>query len=349
MQKITKTLFDKTPEGKAVYAYTLINDYVKAVVLNYGGILQSLVVDGKDIVCGYDDITGYLNGTGYHGALIGRYANRIAEGRFSIDGTEYVLAKNEDDKTHLHGGNVGFDKRFWSIKEAKADEKKIAVVLELFSPDMEEGYPGNLNVKVTYTLSDKDFSIRYEAVSDKNTVLNLTNHAYFNLKGYDSDETVETQTLGIFADTFTEIDSDLIPTKDSPVEGTAFDFRTPKLIGKDLSSDDPQIKVASGYDHNFNFSGDEYITYFGKKLCYGAVMSSDTLTMHLYTNKPAVQFYVGHGIKDDGYNFKNNVPKTRCRGMCLETQFKPDSPNHGEAQLAAGEKYDYTTLFRFEY
>ena len=349
MIKITKDQFGKLPDGKNVFAYTMANDYVTAKILNYGGIIQSLIVDGKDVVCGYDTIEGYLNSPGYHGALIGRYANRIKGGTFTLDGTEYVLARNEQDRTHLHGGMVGFDKKIWKVAEAKADAKKITLVLELFSPDMEEGYPGNLNVKVTYTLSEKDFSIRYEAVSDKNTVLNLTNHAYFNMNGYDSKDSVETQTLGIFADTFTEIDNTLIPTGDASVEGTAFDFRTPKLIGKDIANDEPQINVASGYDHNFNFSGDDYISYMGKKLRYGAVMSGDTLTMHLYTDKPAVQFYVGHGIRPDDIPFKNNVPKSRCRGMCLETQFKPDSPNHGEARLEANEKYDYTTLFRFEF
>ena len=213
---------------------------------------------------------------------------------------------------------------------------------------MEEGYPGNLNVKVTYTVFDKDLSIRYEAVSDKNTVLNLTNHAYFNMNGYDSDISVEEQKLAIFADTYTEIDSTLIPTQDSPVEGTAFDFRTPKLIGKDIVNDEPQINIAGAYDHNFNLSGDNYITYAGRELRYGAVMSGETLSMHLYTDKPAIQFYVGHGISGD-IPFKNNVPKTRCRALCLETQFRPDSPNHGGSQLKAGEKYDYMTLFRFEY
>ncbi len=349
MQKITKTLFDKLPDGKSVYAYTMATDFVTATILNYGGIIQSLIVDGKDVVCGYDNINSYLCSSGYHGALIGRYANRIAGGKFTLDDVEYILAKNEQDITHLHGGTVGFDKKIWKVAEAKADEKKVTLVLELFSPDMEEGYPGNLNVRVTYNLSGKDFSIRYEAVSDKNTVLNLTNHAYFNMNGYDSKDSVETQTLAIFADTFTEIDSTLIPTGDASVEGTAFDFRSPKFIGKDIANDEPQINVASGYDHNFNFSGEDYITYMGRKLRYGAMMAGDSLTMHLYTNKPAVQFYVGHGIKTDEYPFKNNVPKSRCRGMCLETQFKPDSPNHGEAVLAAGEKYDYTTLFRFEY
>lgn len=346
--KITKNLFDKMPDGNAVYAYTMTNDFISATVLNYGGTLQSLVVDGKDVVCGYDNIKNYIESDGYHGAIIGRYANRIANGTFTLDGIEYNLAKNEKDITHLHGGNVGFDKRIWKVSEAKADVKKIVLSLELYSPDMEEGYPGNLNVKVTYTLCDKDLSIRYEAVSDKNTVLNLTNHAYFNMNGYDSDTSIEAQTLGIFADTYTEIDSKLIPTCDSSVEGTAFDFRVPKLVGKDISSNEPQIVIAGAYDHNFNLSRDEFITYFGKKLRYGAVMSGDSITMHLYTDKPAVQFYAGHGISGD-IPFKNNVPKTRCRGLCLETQFKPDSPNHGEARLSQGEKYDYTTLFRFEF
>ena len=139
--KITKDLFGNLPDGKAVFAYTMANDYVTAKILNYGGIIQSLIVNGKDVVCGYDDIDGYLKSPGYHGALIGRYANRIKGGTFTLDGTEYVLARNEQDRTHLHGGMVGFDKKIWKVAEAKADSKKITLVLELFSPDMEEATP----------------------------------------------------------------------------------------------------------------------------------------------------------------------------------------------------------------
>lgn len=348
MIKIIKSVFDKMPNGKEVFVYTLENDYLRAKILNYGGTLQSLVVDGTDVVCGYDDIKSYIESTGYHGALIGRYANRIAGGKFTLDGEEYTLAKNERGVTHLHGGNVGFDKKIWKVTEAKADTEKIVLSLELNSPDMEEGYPGNLGVKVTYTVCGKDFSVRYQAISDKNTVLNLTNHSYFNMNGYDSEGSVKNQTLGIFADTYTEVNADLIPVKDSPVEGTAFDFRVPKLIGRDIENDEPQIKISGGYDHNFNFSGEEFINFQRKTLRYGAVMSGERITMKLYTDMPAVQFYVGHGISGD-IPFKNGVPKTKCRGMCLETQFKPDSPNHGGARLEADEKYDYTTLFRFEY
>ncbi len=347
MLKITKNLFDKMPDGKNVYVYTLANDSICAKILTYGGIIQSLIVDGKDVVCGYDNITAYLENDGYHGALIGRYANRIADGKFTLDGTEYFLAKNEKGITHLHGGDVGFNKKFWAVKDAKADEKKVVLALTLNSLDMEEGYPGNLEVCVTYTVSGRDFSIRYEAVSDKNTVLNLTNHAYFNMNGYDSEGSVENQTLGIFADTYTQVDGRLIPTCDVSVEGTPFDFKTPKKIGKDIDADDEQIKLGSGYDHNFNLSPAEFINAFGKKLGYSAIMSGENLTMHLYTNKPAVQFYSGNFI-GGGHAFKNGVERTKRRGICLETQFKPDSPNHGEAYLGAGEKYDYITLLRFE-
>ncbi len=343
--KIIKTLFDKMPDGKPVFRYTLSNETISASVLNYGGILQSLVVDGKDIVCGYDNITAYLENDGYHGALIGRYANRICEGRFTLDGVEYTLAKNEKGITHLHGGDVGFDKKFWNVKDAKADEKKVTLALEFFSPDMEEGYPGNLNVRVTYHLSGRDFSIRYEATSDKNTVLNLTNHSYFNMNGFDGGS-VEEQTLGIFADTYTEVDGTLIPVKDSPVEGTPFDFRTPKKVGADIGAEDVQLRLGGGYDHNFNLSGDEFTTYMGKKLRYGCIFSGD-VTMKVYTDKPAVQFYAGN-FMGGGHPFKNGVERQKRHGLALETQFRPDSPNHDGARLDAGKKYDYTTLFRFE-
>ena len=345
MQKITKTLFGKLADGRSVFRYDLINDTVKASVLNYGGTLQSLVVDGKDVVCGYDTLEAYLENDGYHGALIGRYANRIRGGAFTLDGVEYTLAKNEKGITHLHGGDVGFDKKVWKVTEAKADEKRVTLALELFSPDMEEGYPGNLNVRVTYSLCGRDLAIRYEAISDKNTVLNMTNHSYFNMNGYDGGS-IEDQTLAIFADTYTEVDETLIPTKDSPVEGTPFDFRTPKKVGADINADDEQLKLGGGYDHNFVLSSDEYIIHMGRKLRHGCVFSGD-VTMHVYTNKPCVQFYAGN-FMGGGHPFKNGVERQKRHALALETQFRPDSPNHDGARLDAGKKYDYTTLLRFE-
>ncbi len=347
MYRISKNLFGQMPDGKNVFIYTLSSDNVTAKVLNYGGTLQSLIVDGVDIVCGYDSLDAYRASYGYHGATVGRYANRICDGKFVLDGVEYQLEKNEHDTTHLHGGKVGFDKKIWKVASAMADEKKACLVLVLFSPDMEECYPGNLNVKVTFTVSGKDFSIRYEALSDKKTILNMTNHSYFNMNGYDSEGSIESQSLAIFADTYSEVNEVFIPTCDSPVENTPFDFRVMKLIGNDINSEHPQTVRGGGYDHNFNFSGDEFISYQGRKLRYGAVMAGKVV-MHLYTDMPAVQFYSGNSAGGP-FPFKAGIEKTKRRGMCLETQFKPNSPNNGGGSiLEAGEKYDYTTLLRFE-
>ncbi len=345
--KITKALFGKL-SGKDVYIYTMSNDTITAKVLSYGGTLQSLIVDGKDLVCGYDTLEGYTSSAEFHGALVGRYANRIAKGKFTLDGVEYTLATN-DGENHLHGGTVGFDKRIWNVTQAKADEEKITLVLEIFSPDMEEGYPGNLNVKATYTLSGRDFSIRYEAVSDKKTTINLTNHSYFNMNGIASGDSIENQELAIFADTFSEVDSTLIPTNDAPVAGTPFDFTVAKKVGTDIDdTTHPQIVIGGGYDHNFNLSGEEYIDFHGKQLRYAAMFAGSPLKMHLYTNCPAIQFYSGNGIAFEGHPFKGGVEKTKRLALCLETQFAPNSPNKGASFFDAGEKYDYTTLLRFE-
>ncbi len=336
-------LFDKTADGKEVIAYTLESDRIKATILNFGGIIQSLIVDGVDVVCGFDTIEGYLNGGGYQGSTVGRYANRIKGGKFPLNGEMIQLNCNEPGK-HLHGGNVGFNKRMWDVKTScRCGAEK--AVLSLFSPDGEENFPGNLEVTVTFTVKGGDFSIRYEAVSDKDTILNMTNHAYFNMNGYDSGDTLS-QTLRIYADKFSAVDETLIPVEVRDVEGTPFDFREGKLIGKDMFADYDQIKIGNGYDHNFIFNCKESIKYQSKKLGLGCEMTGDKITMQIYTNKPCVQLYSGNGMTTP-VPFKGGVKQEARHAICLETQFAPDSPNHGEAFLKAGEKYDYITLHRF--
>ena len=339
-----KKLFGKMPDGTEVYAYTFGNDFVKATVLNLGGIIHKLVVDGRDVVCAYGSVNDILNGSGYHGALIGRYANRICDGKFTLNGKEYTLVKNEKGITHLHGGDVGFNFRIFSVTQlVEKDCEKL--VLSLFSPDGEEGYPGNLDITVTYTIKDGDFSIHYGGESDADTVLNMTNHAYFNLNGYDSG-TVLDHELQILADRISAVDKKLIPVGEMAVEGTPFDFNTPKKVGRDIDADDEQIKLGSGFDHNFFIKSDFYIEYDEAKLAKCSVLKGNDLTMEVYTDAPCVQLYAGN-FMDCPIDFKGGVKQQPRNALCLETQCAPDSPNHGEAILKAYEKYSTTTLFRF--
>lgn len=340
-----KTLFGKMPDGTEVYAYTFGNEKVSATVLNLGGIVHKLIVDGKDIVCAYANVNDILNGSGYHGAIIGRYANRIRSGKFTLNGKEYTLAKNERGVTHLHGGDTGFNHRIFSVAQiVEKDCEKL--VLSLHSPDGEEGYPGNLDVSVTYTIMDADFCIRYNAESDADTVLNMTNHAYFNLNGYDSG-TVTKHTLQILSDRISEVDKDLIPIGEMPVAGTPFDFNIPKEIGKEIDADNEQIKLGGGYDHNFFIKSDKTTEFGEATLTKCAVLTGDSLQMSVYTDCPCVQLYTGN-VMDCPIPFKGNVKQVPRNALCLETQYAPDSPNHGEAILKAYKKYDKSTLFSFK-
>lgn len=339
-----KKLFGKMPDGTEVYAYTFGNDFISATVLNLGGIIHKLVVDGKDILCAYGSVADILNGSGYHGAIIGRYANRICAGEFTLGGKKYTLAKNENGVTHLHGGNEGFNKKIFNSTQISGKDGE-QLVLSLFSPDGEEGYPGNLDVCVTYSIKDKDFSINYAAQSDKDTVLNMTNHAYFNLNGFDSG-TVLGHTLTIHSDKISAVDSRLIPVSEMLVANTPFDFNIPKTVGRDISSDNEQLLIGSGYDHNYFIRPDITIEYCGKMLAECAVLKGNSLQMSVYTDCPCVQLYTGN-FMDCPIPFKNGVKQVPRNALCLETQYAPDSPNHGDSILKAYEKYDKTTLFRF--
>ena len=342
---IQKYPFGKMPDGTEVFAYTFGNDFIKATVLNLGGIIHKLEVDGVDVVCAYGNVEDILSGSGYHGALIGRYGNRIKDGKFTLNGKEYLLEKNERGVTHLHGGKVGFNHRLFSVTRiVEKDCEKL--VLSLFSPDGEEGYPGNLDVSVTYKISGKDFSIHYTGESDADTVLNMTNHAYFNLNGYDSG-TVTNHKLTILSDRISEVDSDLIPIGEMKVEGTPFDFNTPKTVGRDIDADNVQLKLGKGYDHNFIICSDVYTDFEDKKLAKCAKLEGDSLSMEVFTDCPCVQLYTGNCM-DCPLPFKGGVKQVPRNALCLETQYAPDSPNHGESFLKAYEKYDTATLFRFE-
>lgn len=339
-------LFDTLPDGRAVTAYEIGNETVRATILNYGGIIQKLLYKGTDIIGGYDDIKGYLVSDGYQGALIGRYANRIRDARFTLNGTEYQLAANESERNnHLHGGNVGYDKKIWDVTPG-TDCDGEHLVLTLTDPDGNENYPGTVSVKVTYSVCGEDFSIHYEAVSDKDTPFNMTNHAYLNMNGIAGGQIYD-QTLQINADFMSKVDDKLIPLEKVSVSGTPFDFRAPKLLSQELMDcDDEQMRKGQGLDHNFYITTEEAALYQGKKLAKAAVFTGRLGALTLYTDTPCVQFYAAN-FMEGPYPFKGGLVRQRNGALCLETQFAPDGPNRGEAILKAGDKYDYTALFRF--
>lgn len=347
---INKEFFGKKPDGSEVYAYTLTNKSgASARILTMGGILANLYMpdrDGKldDVIFGFDSVDDYLNGGGYQGALIGRYGNRIGSGRFTLNGVTYQLAQNDNGKNHLHGGNVGFNQKLWDAVPFETADS-CGLILTLTSPDGEENYPGKLDVKVTYTLTDKnELKIHYEAESDADTIVNLTNHSYFNLGGYSSGNILD-HTLWVDADSITEINGDLIATgKAYPVGGTPFDFRTPEKIGARIEADDPQIKFGGGYDHNFNLNK-------GSTFAKAAELYDEKSgrVMSVYTDQPGVQIYTSNMMNGD-VKFKGGLAQIPRSAICLETQHAPDSPNRPEfptTTLRAGEKYDTTTVYAF--
>ena len=348
---IKKELFGKLNNGKKVYAYTLINKNNSSVkIMDLGATIISINVPDKngnlaDVICGYDDVSSYLNNSGYQGAIIGRYGNRIKNSSFVIDDKEYKLYNNEG-KNHLHGGREGFDKKLWNAKSWEIGNT-IYLEFSYLSCDMEEGYPGNLSVKILYSFdNDEVFTINYKATTDKKTVLNLTNHAYFNLGGYDSGR-IENHSLWIDADKVSVVDNELIPTgEEMLVDNTPFDFREEKLIGKDIESDNALLRLGQGYDHNFILNSDGTIKHIAT-----LKDTASQRVMKVYTNQPCVQVYCANCINENESPFKNSVAQKKRCAVCLETQHSPDSPNHPSfisTELNVGELYDYTTVFKFE-
>ena len=348
--RITKEAFGKTDDGTLVDIYTLRNaSGMEARITTYGGILVSLKVpDAKgkldDVVLGFDTLAEYLKGHPYFGALVGRYGNRIAKGKFTLGGKEYTLAVNNGPNA-LHGGLKGFDKAVWS---AKAVDAKGGPALELsyISKDGEEGYPGTLSVRVVYTLTSRnELKIDYAATTDKDTVLNLTHHSYFNLAGAGSGDILQ-HVVTINADRFTPVDKDLIPTGQlRSVKGTPLDFTRPTPVGARIDQDDEQIKFGGGYDHNWVLNGG------GGKLSLAARVTepSSGRVMEVLTTEPGMQFYCGNFL--DGTNIgKGGKAYKKRYGFCMETQHFPDSPNHPEfptAVLKPGQTYTHTTVYRF--
>lgn len=348
---IKRELFGTMPDGREVLAYTLTNHFNASVkVITLGATIVSINVPDKkgdiaDVICGYDDVESYLTNSGYQGAIIGRFGNRIEGSSFCLDGVEYKLYNNEG-KNHLHGGKEGFDKKIWNAK-AWEDEEAIYLEMSYLSPDMEEGYPGNLSVKVLYSLDQNNaLSINYKAVTDKKTVLNLTNHSYFNLCGCGSSR-ITKHTLWIDSDEISEIDEKLIPTgKSIAVDGTPFDFRNETLIGERIDDNDTILAYGKGYDHNYILNSDGTIKHIATlKDTYSG------RSMKVFTNQTCMQVYTANCINEDESPFKNGAPqKIRC-AVCLETQHAPNSPNIPEfpsCVLNPGDVYDYTTIFKFE-
>ena len=344
---MAKKLFGTTSEGVEVHLFTIENSNgMKAEIINYGGIIVSLYVPGKDgkftdVVLGCGNLENY-NKSPYFGAIVGRHANRIENAAFELNGKEYKLAKN-DGNNHLHGGIRGFDKVGWDVAEHSNNTLK----LHYLSVDGEEGYPGNLDVTVTYTITDDNgLLIDYKAKTDSDTVVNLTNHSYFNLSGHSSGNILKHQ-LKINADKFTVNNAECIPTGEIiSVEGTPLDFRELKLIEPGIKSDDIHIKCGGGYDHNF------VLKVSGKEPEFAAELfdPSSGRRMKVYTTKPGVQFYSGNKLSDQLIG-KGGVRYSRWSGLCLETQFFPYATKHKHFPspvLKAGELYHHITMYKFE-
>lgn len=348
---IQKKLFGVLKDGQEVYAYTLTNANGMSVkIISYGGIIVEIKVPDKngcftDVVGGYDCLDYYVNAEGYQGALIGRWGNRIANGQFTLEGKTYQLVLN-NGRNHLHGGTVGYDSRVWDVVEKDGNEPSLE--LHLISPDGEEGYPGTLDLTVTYTLTrENGLVIHYVATTDKTTVLNLTNHTYFNLRGYASGS-IDPLELWVDADTYLPTDEGLIPTGElRSVEGTPFDFRTSKTMAKDMNADSIDLKYAGGFDHCLNFTGGATETPVKRATLYDPESGR---VMDVYTDQPCMQLYAGNYLEPDGYPFKGGFVKTPHAQLCLETQKMPDSVNHENftnCVLKVGEVYDTTTEYRF--
>ena len=350
-QTVSKQSYGKTDGGEAVALYKLRNAHgAEATITNYGGILISLKVpdrNGKfdDVVLGLGDFVSYLSkNSPYLGALIGRYGNRIAKGRFTLNGVEYKLAVNNGEN-HLHGGIKGFDKVVWTGHEVKTKAGP-AVVLTYLSKDGEEGYPGNLNVKVIYTLTNNnELRIDYSATTDKDTVTNLTHHSYFNLAGEGNGDILN-HLVTINADQFVPTDAGSIPTGElRKVAGTPFDFLKATAIGARINQDDEQLKFGNGYDHTWVING-----VSGKlRLAATAYEQKSGRLMQVWTTEPGVQFYTGNFL-DGTLTGKSGKVYQRRFGFCFETQHYPDSPNQPSfptTTLKKGATYKSTTIYRF--
>ena len=350
MEELQKTVFGITPDGEIIEQYTLINSGgIQVDLITYGGRIVSLKVPDKkgvsgNVVLGFEKAEDYLKENPFFGANVGRYANRIAEGEFTLDGKSFVLPRN-NGQNHLHGGDRGFDKALWTA--TASPEKKNSLQLHYLSKDMEEGYPGNLSCIITYTLSDNNhLEVVFEATTDRPTIVNLTQHSYFNLSG-DFNAKILDHEVQINAAHYLPVNQDLIPTGEiRPVAGSAFDFVQPKTVGKDIATQDGQLERGHGYDHcfvlnegkgDFAFAASAYHPPSGRML-------------KVYTTEPGLQFYTGNFLDGTLSIPGNTGTYTKQAGLCFETQHYPDSPNKPDfpsVRLDPGEKYISKTTFAF--
>jgi aldose 1-epimerase len=347
---VTKQAFGKMPDGTPVELYTLTNtNGMQAGITTYGGAVVSLTApdrNGKyaDVVLGMDSLEGYRQQSAFLGALVGRYGNRIGHAGFTLDGKQYQLPKNDGENT-LHGGPRGFDKRVWNAEPANRPDGH-GVQLTYVSKDGEEGFPGNLTARVVYILTDKnELKIEYSATTDKATVVNLTNHSYFNLAGQGEGDVLQHE-LTIYADRFTPVDAGLIPTGElKPVKGGPFDFTRPTAIGARIGQNDEQLKIGKGYDHN-------WVLNKGNGGLTKAAEIHEPKTgrvMEVWTTEPGMQFYTGNFL-DGSIHGKGGKAYQQRGAFCTETQHYPDSPNKPafpSTELKPGATYKTTTVFRF--
>jgi aldose 1-epimerase len=345
---LTKQEFGFVPNDNKAYIYTLTNHRGTQVsITNYGGAITSIKVPDRngaiaDVVLGYETLAEYVKNPRYLGCLVGRYANRIGLGKFSLNGVDYQLAQN-NGPNHLHGGPKGFDKKVWNASDGVRNGSSV-LHLSYFSKDGEENYPGNLQVNVDYVLSDNDeLSIEYKASTDKDTVVNLTNHSYFNLAGKG---TILGHELTLNADFFTPVSQDLIPTGDiRAVRNTPMDFTTSKAIGSRIKEDYEQLGFTGGYDHNFALNDCDGTL----RLCARVHEPTTGRLLEILTTQPGIQFYSGNFL-DGSLTGKGGAIYHKYAGLCLETQHFPDSPNHSNfpiTVLKPGEQYKQITVLRF--
>lgn len=346
---IDRQAYGQLEDGRTVDLYRLKNANGMAIeVITYGGIITSWTAPDKtgayeNVVLGYDSLAQYLASNPYFGAIIGRYGNRIAGGQFTLEGTTYALATN-DGPNHLHGGLKGFDKVLWSADTATSAEGA-SLILSYESPDMEEGYPGRLSVQVTYTLTADDaLQVDYEAATDKATIVNLTQHSYFNLSG-DFNQSILDHELMIAADQYLPVDATLIPTGElAPVEGTPFDFREAKMIGRDIEAGHPQLELGKGYDHCWVLNEQDRM-----RRVASAYHPGTGRQLEVFTDEPGIQFYSGNFL-DGTLPMPGGGTYGHRTGFCLETQHYPDSPNQKDfpsVVLRPGETYKTRTAFKF--
>ena len=350
---LSRTAFGQTPAGEAVEAFTLKNTHgVSATVITYGATLQSLVAPGRngakaDIVLGFSDAGAYARNASYFGATVGRMANRIGKGRFTLEGKSYQLALNDHGLAALHGGKTGFDKVVWKVLATKSNAAGASVTLGYVSPDGDEGYPGALTATATYALDEKNqLTVTYGATTDKPTIVNMSNHALFNLAGEGASEGAMGNILTLAADGYTPVDSELIPTgKITPVAGTAFDFRKPTAVGARIrDARDPQLVVGRGYDHNYVLNGKPGALRLAARLSD----PKSGRTLEVLSDQPGVQFYAGNFI-DGTLVGKSGKIYRQGDGIALEPQHFPDAPNKpafASVRLNPGETYSNRMVFK---